>query len=95
MKKNFSIICLLPTSLVSIRKGVSLPERDLNIHLLILDKKPTPTQNKDTTKVQLGEPMNFIVVSYRRVGNGSTYRNRYYSKAAASSKAHPSMSDGL
>jgi hypothetical protein len=37
-------------------------------HLLALDKELTTDQSKDTIKVQLGEPMSFIGITPRSVG---------------------------
>lgn len=36
-------------------------------YLLTSDKEPLIDQSMDTTKVQLGEPMNFTEISYRNM----------------------------
>ena len=39
-------------------------------HLLTLDMEPTPNQSKNTTKVHLGEPVSFIGIIWKNVGEG-------------------------
>jgi hypothetical protein len=38
--------------------------------LLTSDREPTTDQSMNTTKVQLGDPMSFIGVTYRNMGEG-------------------------
>lgn len=54
------------------------------IYLLTSDKEPLIDKSMDTTKVQLGEPMNFTEVSYRNMvewlltGAETTHRQLYH-----------------
>jgi hypothetical protein len=51
---------------------------------LTLDREARPYQSTDTTKVELGQPVSFIEV---------TYRIRKYSRLSKSPKAHPCRGD--
>lgn len=53
-------------------------------HLLIPDREPTADRSTDI-RVQLGEPMDFIRVIYRNIGEGFLTENDSYAK--------PSMGD--
>ena len=43
----------------------TFPRKVLHTCLLTPDRKPKTNQSMETIKVQLGEPMNFIGVTYR------------------------------
>ena len=65
-----------------------LPGKMQHTCLLTPDRDLTRDQCTDTTKVQLGEPMSFIGVTYRSVGEGLlTEADDYITKT------HPSMGD--
>lgn len=42
----------------------------MNESILTPDKAPMTYQSEDTTKFQLGEPLNFIAVTYKSMGEG-------------------------
>ena len=56
--------------------GLSIPVlydsscRDMNKCLLTTDMEPMTDQSKDTTKIQLGESMSLIVVTYSNMSEG-------------------------
>lgn len=64
---------------------------DLKKKSLFTDKRPITYQSKDATKVQYGESMSFIEVTYRLQVRGQRSRND--SKTAVPPKAHPSMDE--
>ena len=52
------------------------------------DREPTTDQSKDTIKVHLGEPMNFIGVTYRNMG-GELLTGKEMTKTDAPPKPTP------
>lgn len=59
--------------------------------LLTSNRKVASNQCKDTTKIQLGEPMSFSWDCLQEYGWVITYRNINDSKTTTLLKAHPSM----
>lgn len=62
---------------------------DMNECLVIVDRELTTDKSNDGTKVQLDEPMIFMGVTYRNVGEVLVNRSRNDSKAAELSKLIP------
>lgn len=51
--------------------GQTFPRETLHTDLLPTDRETTTDQKIDTTKVQLGEPMGFIRITYRHMDRES------------------------
>lgn len=55
----------------------------LHRHLLTNDRDPMADQSADSTRLQLGEPLSFIWVTYRNIGERVTYSLEMIQKTAA------------
>lgn len=65
------------------------PEEMQHTHLLIPDREARTDQSTNTNKVQPGEPMSFIGVNYRNMGEEILTKEKIVSKTAASPKSTP------
>jgi hypothetical protein len=63
-----------------------------NTRQLIAYREPRRDPSMDTFRIQLGEPMNFIGVTYRSMGEGSL-TGADMTQDSCVIKAHPSMGD--
>lgn len=75
---------------IAIHLGDSLGDGDK--HLFTLDREPMTDQGMDVPKVQVGEPVNFIEVLYRKVGKSDLQAQKCL-KDSCTTKAHHIMND--